>query len=246
MLSPEIEETLRRSTVMQEIYEAVGTVPQDSLIATRHGVIDHVFGPQPISEIFNSKERLRPHASRVLTENYDPFYVWQGMNRVIGTAWLTGIVVGGVQGFYEGLAVRQTKSWRTAYQSLHSFSRTKGPLRANQFAAIAFTFCFFEAITRDMSIRNERLLEFGEQGMILGRVGFKEPEKKYVWQTDSRYCAPIGAGSAALMLRLVKGGAGAKVGVLASNVVLASMTGLAYAHLWNKVDYFDIERKFIE
>eukprot|EP01059_Diplonema_ambulator_P010821 TRINITY_DN2084_c0_g1_i1.p1 TRINITY_DN2084_c0_g1~~TRINITY_DN2084_c0_g1_i1.p1 ORF type:complete len:248 (+),score=67.32 TRINITY_DN2084_c0_g1_i1:45-788(+) len=246
MLSPDVEARLAKNETMREIYEAVGTIQKDTLIATKHGWIDHIFGPQPITEVFSSKERYRPHNSRVVMENYEPFYVWQGMNRVIGTAWLTGIMVGGVQGFYEGLAARQTKSWRTAYQSLNSFSRTKGPLRANQFAAVAFTFCFYEAIARDMCIRNERLLEFGEHGYVLGKVGFKEPDMKYTWQTDSRWCAPVGAGFAALTLRLIKGGAGAKPGVLLSNAVLASLTGFMYSHLWSKEDYFDIEKKFIE
>ena len=188
-------------------------------------------GPQKISEIFSSKERYRPHESRVMIDMYDPFYVIQGTSRVVGTAWLSGIAVGGVQGFYEGLSKRQTRSWRTAYQSLLSFSRNKAPLRANQFAAVAFMCCFWEDIFRAMVLSNESHLKYGTNGWIMGKWGSKQPEEKLIWQTDGRMCAVPGAAMGVLSLRLIKGGAGAKMGVLATNMVLAAFGGFVFSYV---------------
>eukprot|EP01061_Rhynchopus_euleeides_P039324 TRINITY_DN67506_c0_g1_i1.p1 TRINITY_DN67506_c0_g1~~TRINITY_DN67506_c0_g1_i1.p1 ORF type:complete len:251 (+),score=81.26 TRINITY_DN67506_c0_g1_i1:149-901(+) len=242
----EIQQKLKANHQLQEIYAEIGSVPRDTLIAARHGFIDHLMGPQSLWEVFSSKERYRPHEKRVLTDMYDPFYVIQGTSRVVGTSWLSGLVVGGVQGFYEGLSKRQTRSWRTAYQSLLSFSRNKAPLRANQFAAVAFVCCFWEDIFRYMVLSNASHLQYGTHGWILGRFGSNKEEEKQAWQTDGRMCAVPGATVGVVTLRLLKGGAGAKAGVLMSNAILAAIGGFIYSHLWDKTDYFDIEKKFLE
>ena len=212
----------------------IGHTPRDTLIAARHSMVDHIMGPQNITEIFNSKARYRPHESRVLMEAYDPFYVMAGASRVIGTAWLGGIAVGGVQGFYEGLANRSTRSWKTAYQSLCSFSRTKAPLRANQLASIAFVFSFWEMCCRHFVITNATHLKYGDKGMIMGQFGSPKPDEKQVWQTDGRMCAVPAGALTAISMRLFRGGAGAKPGVLLSNAALAAVGGYlySYAHTW--------------
>eukprot|EP01062_Namystynia_karyoxenos_P056189 TRINITY_DN47154_c0_g1_i1.p1 TRINITY_DN47154_c0_g1~~TRINITY_DN47154_c0_g1_i1.p1 ORF type:complete len:277 (+),score=109.30 TRINITY_DN47154_c0_g1_i1:68-832(+) len=241
----ELPPGLEDCAALQELYKELGDVPRDQLLSTRHGFIDHLLGPQKLGMLFNSPPRYRPHEDRLLVENYDPLYCLQGMTRVCGSAWLAGMVVGGVQGFYDGLKRREhsSRSWRSAYQSLWNFSMHQGPRRANTFAAVGFVFCFAESFARHLIRKNEEMLRFKEKGIILGRFGSADEDDLRVWQKDGRYCAPVGAATAAVFLRLLKGGAAAAPPVVATNAVLAAAAAFAVAHLWDDIDYFDLRKK---
>eukprot|EP01063_Lacrimia_lanifica_P005711 TRINITY_DN1344_c0_g1_i1.p1 TRINITY_DN1344_c0_g1~~TRINITY_DN1344_c0_g1_i1.p1 ORF type:complete len:252 (+),score=80.36 TRINITY_DN1344_c0_g1_i1:84-839(+) len=246
LMSPEdVQQHLDNNAAMREIYEQAGEMKQDTVIANR-SFLDVVIGPRPWSEFFDRSARLRPHESRVLKDHYDAFYPFQGTVRVIGTAWLFGMVFGGVQGFYEGLARRSTRSWKIASQSLNSFSRTKGPLRANQYGMIATTFGVWETLIRYCVLQNERTLAAGEAGLLFGRVGSIKPEERRIWQKDSRLVAPAAGALAAFTVRSLKGGAGSKPGVIATNMAIASCVAYVYAHLWSKEDYFDFDKPVME
>ncbi|KAJ9457130.1 hypothetical protein DIPPA_28875 [Diplonema papillatum] len=242
----EVEQILHQSDIMKRIYQEVGEIPRDVMVTTRHVLSDHIFGPQHLSDVLHSSPRWRPADSRLLMEHKNFFFFFEGCNRVIGASWLAGIAFGGLQGFYEGLAVRRTRSWRTAYQSLNSFSRTKGPLKAHQFAAVATCFSLWEAGLRYALLTNEEKLEYGEKGLVLGHFGSSKAEEKLPWQTDGRMIAPPAAALTAVSLRLLKGGAGARASVLLSNACLAAAAGYLYSHMWEKRDYWDVSKKFLE
>lgn len=248
-LPVDIAARLEGCAELQELYEEIGPVHPDVMISVKHGTLDHLMGPQRFSNIFSSPVRWRPHEDRVLTETYDPLFCVQGMTRVTGCAWMAGMVVGGVQGFYKGLKTREqsSRSWRSAYLALWNFSMHHGPRRANTFAAVAFTFCAWESIARYMVMSNQSKLRFKEKGLLLGRFGSADDANLELWQRDGRYCAPAGAAAAALTLRALKGGAKARSAVIATNAVLAVAVTTAFVHLcWDSVDYFDITKTMRE
>jgi len=242
--SPPLPKGLENCERLQQLYTKLGPVPADTMVSQQHGIMDHLLGPQSLSNVFSSPPRMRPDQNRLLIENYDPLFCLQGLTRVTGTAWLTGMVVGGVGGFYEGLKRRDSsgRSWRSAYLSLWNFSFHQGPRRANTFASIALAFCFFESATRLLIMKNQSMLRFKEKGLILGRFGSADERKYQIWQSDGRMCAPVGAAAAAIFLRSLKGGAAAAPHVVATNAVLAAAGAFAFAHLWDPVDYFDINK----
>eukprot|EP00756_Hemistasia_phaeocysticola_P059751 Hpha_TRINITY_DN36671_c0_g1::TRINITY_DN36671_c0_g1_i1::g.18735::m.18735 len=242
--SPALPRGLENCEKLQQLYSKLGPVPADTVVSQRHGFLDHLLGPHSISNLFSSPARMRPDQSRLLIENYDPLYCVQGMTRVTGTAWLAGMVVGGVGGFYEGLKRRDSsgRSWRSAYLSLWNFSFHQGPRRANTFASIALAFCVFESAARYLIMKNQSMLRFKEKGFILGRFGSADDRNLQIWQADGRLCAPVGAAAAAIFLRSLKGGAAAAPHVVATNAVLAAGIAFGVSHMWDPVDYFDINK----
>lgn len=243
-LRVDVAARLEDCAALKELYEEIGPIHPDTMLSARHNKLDHFMGPQLFSNIFSSPPRWRPHDDRVLTETYDPLFCVQGMTRITGTAWLTGMLFGGVQGFYRGLKSRDqtSRSWRSAYLALWNFSFHHGPRRANTFAAIAFTFTAWESFARYMVMANQQKLRFKEKGLILGRFGSADDDDLQLWQRDGRYCAPVGAAAAAVTLRALKGGAKAQYAVMVTNGVLAAAATTAVVHLWDSEDYFDITK----
>eukprot|EP01065_Artemidia_motanka_P026995 TRINITY_DN32231_c0_g1_i1.p1 TRINITY_DN32231_c0_g1~~TRINITY_DN32231_c0_g1_i1.p1 ORF type:complete len:302 (+),score=71.44 TRINITY_DN32231_c0_g1_i1:60-908(+) len=245
---PALPAGLENCSELQYLLKAVGDVPSDTVVAERHPFSTHLLGPQTLSSVLSSTPRLRPHQDRLLLDMPDPLYCLQGATRTVGMAWLTGMLIGGIGGFYDGLKRRDTpsRSWRAASVVFWNFSVNQGPRRANTFAAVATTFCMFEALARFLVLRNQSMLPFKEKGWVMGRFGSADEAEMSAWQVDGRYCAPVGAAAAAVFLRVLKGGAAAQPPVLVSNALLASGAAYAYANLWDKTDYFDLAKKFAD
>eukprot|EP01060_Flectonema_neradi_P022924 TRINITY_DN3113_c3_g1_i1.p1 TRINITY_DN3113_c3_g1~~TRINITY_DN3113_c3_g1_i1.p1 ORF type:complete len:248 (+),score=32.71 TRINITY_DN3113_c3_g1_i1:43-786(+) len=243
VLTPEVSQILRNNEAMKEIYQEIGDIHADTIVSDKHGWAEHIIGPHSLSTVFNSPIRVRPHQDRVLMEMHDPFYVFQGAHRVTGSAWMTGMLTGGVNGLYKGLRVGRTRSWKSAYSSLFNFSVAMGPQTANRFASATFMFCMWEAVFRQCVLSNNSYLDYEMKTLLFGHLGEKDHDKRSTWQTDGRLCA-VPAAAVASLCRT--GGLLARPEVAITNAVLAAIGGYCFSHLWCKEDYFDVEKKFME
>ena len=228
VLSPDVTEILRNNEAMKAIYQEIGEIKADTVVSEKHGWAEHIIGPHSLSTVFDSPIRVRPHPDRVLTEMHDPFYVFQGAPRITGSAWMAGMLTGGVNGLYKGLRVGRTRSWKSAYSSLFNFSVTLGPQTANKFAAAMFMFCMWESVFRQCLLSNNSYLDYEVKTVFFGHFGGKDSERAY-WQTDGRLCAAPAAAMASLCRT---GGLFSRPEVAMTNMVLAAIGGYCFAYVY--------------